>query len=61
MNLSKSKIATIGGYLTAIYNALFVLDIDNLDYHLPSTYLKLVGAILLPIVSGHSTQLIDKK
>lgn len=61
MKNKKSLFATIGGYLTAIYNALYVIDIDNLDYHLPSTYLKLIGAILLPIVSGHATQLIDKK
>ncbi len=60
MKLSKSSLATIGGYLTAIYNSLFVLDIDNLNYHLPSTYLKLVGAILFPIVAGHATQLKDK-
>jgi len=53
----KSTLATIGGYITAIYNALFVLDIDNLDYHLPSTYLKLFGAVVLPILAGHATQL----
>lgn len=59
MKNKKSNIATIGGYFTAIYNALFVLDIDNMDYHLPSTYLKLIGAIVLPIVSGHATQIKD--
>ena len=59
MKNKKSSIATLGGYFTAIYNALFVLDIDNLDYHLPSTYLKIIGAIVLPIISGHATQLKD--
>lgn len=57
MKNKKSTIATIGGYVTAIFNALVVLDIDTLDYHLPSTYLKLFGAVVLPILAGHATQL----
>lgn len=56
MKNRNSSFATIGGYLMAIYNAVLILDIDNLDYHLPSTYFKLFGAIVLPIFAGHATQ-----
>jgi hypothetical protein len=56
---NKNNIATIGGYMSAIYNAILVIDIDNLDYSLPSTYLKLFGAILMPIIGGHATQIIS--
>lgn len=53
--------STIAGYIIAIFNSLVVLDIDNLDYSLPSTYLKLIGALVLPIVGGHMTQLKSTK
>jgi hypothetical protein len=55
--LSKNNKATIAGYATAIFNAIMVLDVDTLNWHLPSTYLKLFGAIVLPIIGGHMTQL----
>ncbi len=57
MKLTKSNKATIAGYLMAIYGATMVLDLDTLDYSLPSTYVKLFGAIIMPILAGHSTQL----
>lgn len=55
--LSNSNKATIAGYITAIFNALVVLDIDNMDYTKPSTWLKLFGALVLPIVGGHMTEI----
>lgn len=54
--LNKNNLATIGGYASAIFNALAVIDIDSLDYTLPSTYLKLFGAIVMPIIAGHATE-----
>jgi len=54
--LSKNSKATIAGYLTAVYNAIMVIDIDNLNFNLPSTYFKLFGAIIMPIVAGHITE-----
>lgn len=59
--LNKSNKATIAGYVLAIYNGLIVLEIDHLDYTLPSTWLKLFGAIGLPILGGHMTQLKDNQ
>lgn len=55
--MNKSLNSTLAGYIVAAYNALAVIDIDNLDYHLPSTYFKLFGAIVLPIVGGHITKI----
>ena len=57
--LNKNNKATIAGYITAIFNATMVIDIDHLDFTLPSTYLKLFGAIVMPIVGGHMTQMKD--
>lgn len=54
---NKNNIATLGGYITAVYNAILVIDIDNLNFSLPSTYIKLFGAIVMPIVGGHVTQM----
>jgi len=58
--LNKSSRSTIAGYVVAIFNAVIMLDVDNLDYTLPSTWLKLFGAIVLPIIGGHVTQMKDK-
>lgn len=55
--LNKCNIATMGGYVTAIFNALVVLDMDHMDWHLPSSYLKIFGAMVLPIFGGHITQM----
>lgn len=57
--LNKSSRSTIAGYIVAIFNGIIILDVDNLDYTLPSTWLKLFGAIVLPIVGGHVTQMKD--
>lgn len=54
---SKDNLATLGGYITAIFNAVIMLDVDNLNYTLPSTWLKLFGAIVMPIIGGHVTEL----
>lgn len=54
--LNKNNIATIAGYLSAVFNALAVIDIDALDYKMPSTYLKLFGAVVMPIIVGHVTE-----
>jgi hypothetical protein len=54
--LNKNRVATIAGYMSALFNALILLDIDLLDYSLPSTYLKIFGAIVAPIVAGHYTE-----
>lgn len=56
-NSSKS---TIAGYIVAMFNGLIVLEVDHLDYTLPSTWLKLFGAIVLPIVGGHMTEIKHK-
>lgn len=55
--LNRSNKATIAGYITAIFNALVVLDLDVLNYNLPSTYVKLFGSIVMPIVAGHITEI----
>lgn len=55
--LNKNTKATIAGYVLALYNSLLVLDIDKLDFSLPSTYLKVFGAIVLPIIGGHMTEI----
>lgn len=57
--LNKSTRSTIAGYVVAVFNAIIILDVDNLDYNLPSTWLKLFGAIVLPIIGGHVTQMKD--
>ncbi len=57
---NKNNKATIAGYATAIFNALIVLEIDHLDYTLPSTYLKLFGSIILPILGGHMSEIKSK-
>jgi len=54
---NRSSKSTIAGYIVAIYNAIIMIDVDNLDFTLPSTYLKLFGAIVLPIVGGHMTEI----
>lgn len=58
---NKNNLATIGGYMSAIYNSLLVIDIDNLNFSLPSTYLKLFGGVVMPIIAGHATQFISKE
>lgn len=55
--LNKSSKSTIAGYIVAVFNAVVILDVDNLDFILPSTYFKLFGAIVLPIIGGHATQI----
>jgi len=57
--LNKSNKSTIAGYITAVFNAIIMIDVDNLDFTLPSTYLKLFGAIVMPIIGGHMTELKD--
>ncbi len=58
--LNRSNKSTIAGYFIAIYNALIMFDVDTLDYTLPSTWLKLIGAIALPIAMGHTTEVKKK-
>lgn len=58
--LTQSNKATIGGYIIAIYNATMAIDVDNLNFSLPSTYLKLFGAVVMPILLGHSTEVKTK-
>jgi hypothetical protein len=58
---SRSNKATIAGYITAIFNALVAMDIDTLNWNLPSTYVKLFGIIVLPIVGGHMTEVKSAK
>lgn len=55
--LNKSSKSTIAGYIVAVYNASIMLDVDNLDWTLVSTYLKIFGAVVLPIIGGHSTEM----
>jgi len=52
--------ATIVGYLTAVINSLVVLDLDNMDYSLPSNWVKLFVAIVMPIFAGHITEIKSK-
>lgn len=54
--LNKDNMATISGYTIAILNSIIVLDIDKMVYTLPSTWLKLIVAIVMPIVGGHITE-----
>lgn len=54
--LTQNGKATVGGYVIAMYNALITIDVDNLDFGLFSTYLKLFGAIVMPILLGHATE-----
>lgn len=54
---NKSSKATLAGYATAIFNALVALDIDTLNWELPSTYVKLFGIIVLPILGGHMSEI----
>lgn len=58
---NKSSKSTIAGYIVALYNSLIMLNIDNLDFTLVSTYLKLFGAIALPILGGHLTEMKSTK
>lgn len=55
--LNKNRKSTIAGYIVAVYNASIMLDVDNLDWHLPSTYFKIFGAVVLPIIGGHVTEI----
>ena len=57
--LSRNSKATLAGYITAMFNAIVMIDVDNLDFTLPSTYLKLFGAIVMPIIGGHMTEIKD--
>lgn len=57
MKITRNLKATLAGYITAMFNALIVIEIDHLDYTLPSTYLKLFGAIVMPIIGGHISEI----
>lgn len=57
MKWNKNTKSTLAGYLVAVYNASIMLDVDNLDWTLVSTYLKIFGAVILPIIGGHTTEI----
>lgn len=52
----KSNQASLLGILTSIVIALQVVDVDKLNWHLPSTYI-LLGTILLPAIGGAASQI----
>lgn len=49
---NRSLISTWAGILTSVVQALAVLDLDTMDYSLPSTWIKIV-LILLPAAGGY--------
>ena len=51
----KSNQATILGVFTSLLIALEVMDWDNLDWGLPSTYFKLLS-LSLPAIGGYLSQ-----
>lgn len=59
--LNKNRKATILGYFAAIFNAAMVIDWDNLDWSLVSTWVKVLGALLGPILMGHTSELKVKQ
>lgn len=58
---NKNTKATIAGYIAAIMNAAVVIDWDNLDWSLISSWVKVIVGLGLPIVSGHMTELKSNK
>ena len=48
---NRSGIATVLGLLTSLYSSLVLVDLDTLNYSLPSTYMKLLG-LILPAIGG---------
>ena len=60
MKLSKGKQATILGILTSIFTALTLVDLDKLDYTLPSTWVKLL-VIVLPAIGGSISSVNSRK
>lgn len=59
MKKSNDNLATILGLLTTLYSALILVDLDTLDYNLPSTYMKLIG-IILPTIGGYFSTVKSK-
>ena len=58
--INKNTKATIVGYIAALMNAAVVIDWDNLDWSLISTWVKVIVGLGLPIVSGHMTEIKSK-
>lgn len=59
-SLNASSLATIFGIATSICTALAVVDLDKLDYSLPSTYFKLL-VLALPAVGGYMSTITKPK
>ena len=51
MKINNDNKATILGILTSVVMATAVLDWDSLDWHLPSTYFKIL-VLALPALGG---------
>ena len=58
--MTNRRKATVLGILTSIATALTFIDIDALNWHLPSTYLKLI-VIILPAIGGGASEISSKK
>lgn len=58
--LNASALATIFGIATSICTALAVVDLDALDFSLPSTYFKLI-ILLLPAIGGYMSTITKPK
>ena len=54
--LNGNALATMFGIATSICTALAVVDLDKLDYHLQSTYFKLL-VLCLPAVGGYMSSI----
>ncbi len=58
--MNNRKKATVLGILTSVATALTFIDIDKLDWSLPSTYLKLI-VIILPAIGGGASEISVRK
>lgn len=54
--INGNALATILGIATSIATALSVVDLDALNYHLVSTYFKLL-VLALPAIGGYMSTL----
>jgi len=52
----KNNLATLFGVMTSLSTAYAIIDFDSLNFHLPTTYIKLL-IIGVPAVTGYFSQL----
>ena len=60
MKISKANQATLLGVLTSVATALTLVDLDKLDYSLPSTWVKLF-VVIMPAIGGSLSSINTKQ